>query len=321
MIYNNPSCQKICGFTLEQSLGESWINFIHFDDLEVFSPQWNEGVSTHQQLATEIRFVHEDKTVRICRLIAVPMFSDLNEFVGYVGTIEDITDNRLMEKMKSEFISIVSHELRTPLTSIRSSLGLLTTSGIRNNPEKMQRILDIAASNAERLTRLLNDILDLERLETNKFVLNKKSCDAMTLIHQAVDSIQTLAKEENISLQILGNSVQLWIDEDRILQTLVNLISNAFKFSPPHTTIKITVEETPDSHLFKIQDQGRGIPSDKIETIFGKFQQVDASDSREKGGTGLGLAICDTIIKQHGGKIWVESVVGEGSTFYFSIPK
>lgn len=321
MIYNNPSCQKICGFTLEQSLGESWINFIHFDDLEVFSPQWNEGVSTHQQLATEIRFVHEDKTVRICRLIAVPMFSDLNEFVGYVGTIEDITDNRLMEKMKSEFISIVSHELRTPLTSIRSSLGLLTTSGIRNNPEKMQKILDIAASNAERLTRLLNDILDLERLETNKFVLNKKSCDAMTLIHQAVDSIQTLAKEENISLQILGNSVQLWIDEDRILQTLVNLISNAFKFSPPHTTIKITVEETPDSHLFKIQDQGRGIPSDKIETIFGKFQQVDASDSREKGGTGLGLAICDTIIKQHGGKIWVESVVGQGSTFYFSIPK
>lgn len=321
MIYNNPSCQKICGFTLEQSLGEGWINFIHFDDLEVFSPQWKAGVSTPQQLSTEIRFVHQDQTVRICRLIAVPMFSDANEFVGYVATIEDITDDRLMDKMKSEFISIVSHELRTPLTSIRSSLGLLTTSSIKNQPEKMQKILDIAASNAERLTRLLNDILDLERLETSKFILNKKSCNAMTIIHNAVDSMQTLAKVENISLEILGDSVQLQVDEDRIMQTFVNLISNAIKFSPPHTTIKISVEETPDSHLFKIQDQGRGIPSDKIETIFGKFQQVDASDSREKGGTGLGLAICRSIIQQHGGKIWAESVVGKGSTFYFSIPK
>ncbi|MBS9386030.1 MAG: GAF domain-containing protein [Dolichospermum sp. BR01] len=321
MLYNNPSCQKICGFTLEQSLGEGWINFIHHEDLEVFSLQWKAGISTHQQLSTEMRFVHEDKTVRIGRLIAVPMFSDGNGFVGYVGTIEDITDDRLMEKMKSEFISIVSHELRTPLKSIRSSLGLLTANSIRNQPEKMQKILNIAFSNAERLTRLLNDILDLERLETSKFILNKKSCDAMTLINQAVNSIQALANEQNISLHIEANSVQLWVDEDRIMQTLVNLISNAIKFSPPHTTIKITVEETPDSHLFKIQDQGRGIPSDKIETIFGKFQQVDTSDSRQKGGTGLGLAICDTIIKQHGGKIWAESVVGQGSTFYFSIPK
>lgn len=321
MIYNNPICQQICGFTLEQSLGDKWINFIHPEDLEIFSPQWNAAISTHQQLSTEIRFFHEDQVVRICQLTVVPMLYDANEFVGYVGTIEDITDSRLMEKIKSEFISIVSHELRTPLTSIRSSLGLLSTSSIRNQPEKMQKILDVAASNAERLTRLLNDILDLERLETSKFVLNKKSCDAITLINLAVDSIQTIAKEENISVQILGNSVQLWVDEDRILQTLVNLISNAIKFSPPHTTIKISVEETPDSHLFKIQDQGRGIPSDKIETIFGKFQQVDASDSRVKGGTGLGLAICRSIIQQHRGKIWAESVLGQGSTFYFYIPK
>lgn len=321
MLYSNPCCQKICGFTLEQSMGDGWINFIHPEDLDVFVPQWISGVSTHQQLCTEVRFVHEDTTFRICRLVAVPIFADASKFMGYVGTIEDITDDRAMEKMKNEFISIVSHELRTPLTSIRASLGLLTASSIRNQPEKMQKILEIASSNTERLTRLLNDILDLERLENNTFVFNKTSCDAITLLRKAVESLETIAKRDNISLQILPGSGQVWIDEDRILQTLVNLISNAVKFSPPHTTIQLSVEEMPDSYLFKIQDQGRGIPSDKIESIFGKFQQVDASDSRQKGGTGLGLAICRSIIQQHGGKIWAESVLGEGSTFYFSIPK
>jgi PAS domain S-box-containing protein len=321
MLYSNPCCQQICGFTLEQSLKYGWIDFIHPEDLEVFLPQWNDGISTHQELCIEVRFLHEDKTFRICRLVAVPISADANKLMGYVGTVEDITDSRAMEKMKNEFISIVSHELRTPLTSIRGCLGLLTVNAIRNQPEKLQKILEIASSDTERLTRLLNDILDLERLETNKFILNKQWVDAITIIHQAVDSMQTIAQENHVVLQILSGSCQVWVDADRIIQTLVNLISNAIKFSPPHTTIKLSVAEMPDSHLFKIQDQGRGIPSDKIESIFGKFQQVDASDSRQKGGTGLGLAICRNIIQQHGGKIWAESVLGEGSTFYFSIPK
>ncbi|HLO86582.1 MAG TPA: GAF domain-containing protein [Nostocaceae cyanobacterium] len=321
MLYTNPCCQQICGFTLEQSLGNSWINFIHPEDVKVFLPQWTAGVSTHQHLCTEVRFVHQNATFRIGRLVAVPIFSDASEFMGYVGTVEDITDSRAMEKMKNEFISIVSHELRTPLTSIRGCLGLLTASSIRNQPEKMQKILEIAASDTERLTRLLNDILDLERLETNKFVLNQQWNDAATLIRQAVDSMQTIAQENNIYLEILPSSYQIWADTDRIMQTLVNLISNAIKFSAPHTTVTLSVEEMPDCYLFKIQDQGRGIPSDKIETIFGKFQQVDASDSRQKGGTGLGLAICRNIIQQHGGKIWAESVLDKGSIFYFTIPK
>jgi PAS domain S-box-containing protein len=182
MLYNNPCCQKICGFTLEESLGDGWVEFIHPEDITVFLPQWTAGVSTHQQLCTEVRFVHEDKTFHICQLVAVPIISDAHEFIGYVGTVEDITASRTMEKMKNEFISIVSHELRTPLTSIRGCLGLLTTSSIRSQPEKMQKILEIAASDTERLTRLLNDILDLERLETNKFVLNKQWHETSTLI-------------------------------------------------------------------------------------------------------------------------------------------
>jgi light-regulated signal transduction histidine kinase (bacteriophytochrome) len=226
-----------------------------------------------------------------------------------------------MEKMKNEFMSIVSHELRTPLTSIRGCLGLLTATAIKNQPEKMQKILGIASSDAERLTRLLNDILDLERLETSNFKLDKKLCNVDTLIHHALDSMETIAKAKNISFDIESGSYQVLVDEDRILQTIINLINNAIKFSPPDTTIKVNVEEKPDSYLFKIVDQGRGIPKNKIESIFGKFQQVDASDSREKGGIGLGLAICRNIIEQHGGKIWAESVLNQGSTFYFSLHK
>ncbi|MBD2571097.1 GAF domain-containing protein [Anabaena lutea] len=321
MLYCNPCCQEICGFTLEESLGDGWKKFIHPEDLAVFLPQWNAGVDTYQQLSTELRFIHENTTFRICQLVAVPIFSDSSNCMGYVGTVEDITDARNMEKMKNEFISIVSHELRTPLTSIRGCLGLITASTIRNQPEKMQKILQIATSDTERLTRLLNDILDLERLENNKFILNQQYCDASNLINQAMDSMQTIAQENHIDLQSSAISSQVWVDADRIIQVLVNLISNAIKFSPAHTQVKLSVAEMPENYLFKIQDQGRGIPSNKIETIFGKFQQVDASDSRQKGGTGLGLAICSRIIQQHGGKIWVESVLGKGSTFYFSLPK
>jgi signal transduction histidine kinase len=140
-------------------------------------------------------------------------------------------------------------------------------------------------------------------------------------LHQAVDTMQTIAQEHKINLEILPSSYQIWADADRIIQTLVNLISNSIKFSPPNTKVKLSVEEIQCSYLFKVQDQGRGIPGDKLETIFGKFQQVDASDSRKKGGTGLGLAICRSIIQQHGGAIWAESVLDQGSTFYFSVPK
>ena len=139
-------------------------------------------------------------------------------------------------------------------------------------------------------------------------------------MQQAVEVLQSLAEENHITLFVSPLSVQIWADPDRIIQTLVNLLSNAIKFSLPESTVTLTAQTQVERILFQVQDQGRGIPADKLETIFGQFQQVDASDSRHKGGTGLGLAICRNIVQQHGGQIWVESVLGEGSTFYFTIP-
>ncbi len=319
--YTNPRYQAICGCTFDEALGDGWVQFIHPEEREDFAAGWSKAVSYGQEFRSEIRYVHKDGTIRFGRVRSAPIFSVADELIGYVGTVEDVTDSRAVETMKKEFISIVSHELRTPLTSIRGSLGLLAAGVFKNKPDAAQQMLDIATRDTERLVRLVNDILDLERLESQKVNLVKQWCDAATLLEQSVKTVQALAAEGNITLSVESASIQIWADGDRIIQTLVNLVSNAIKFSPPESTVTLSVQDQADRVLFQVKDQGRGIPADKLDTIFGRFQQVDASDSRQKGGTGLGLAICKSIVQQHGGKIWVESVVGEGSSFYFTLPK
>ncbi|MCH7787640.1 MAG: PAS domain S-box protein, partial [Chloroflexi bacterium] len=234
--------------------------------------------------------------------------------------VRDISERLAVERMKEEFISVVSHELRTPLTSIRGSLGLMAGGVLGALPEKAQHMMEIAANNTDRLVRLINDILDIERMESGKVIMEKQECDAADLVDQAIEIMQGMADKAEVSLSVSCQPAQTWADSDRIIQVLTNLISNAIKFSPQGSTVSIFTETQDDNILFKVEDQGRGIPADKLESVFGRFQQVDASDAREKGGTGLGLAICKKIIEQHDGKIWVESTHGEGSVFYFSMP-
>lgn len=239
----------------------------------------------------------------------------------YVAQFHDITERRAIDQIKNEFISIVSHELRTPLTAIRGSLGLLATGIYDSKPEKARRMLEIALTDSDRLVRLVNDILDLERLDSGQVTLEKTLCDAAELMQQAVETVQPLADQVAITLCVMPVSAQVWAAPDTLIQTLTNLLSNAIKFSPANSTITLAAQPQLDSVLFQVQDQGRGIPEDKLKTIFGRFQQVDVSDSRHKGGTGLGLAICQSIIQQHNGRIWAESTLGEGTTFYFTLPK
>lgn len=320
-IYTNPHYQAICGATFEELLGEGCIQFIHPEDREQVIAQWSQAISQQRAFFGEFRYVHKEGIIRFVRAQSASILSNSGELMGYVGTVEDISESRIIDQMKNEFISIVSHELRTPLASIRGSMGLLASGVLKNKPETAEQMLNIAVHDTERLVRLVNDILDLERLEAHKVNLNKQWCDALTLMRQSVESLQSLALESNIILSVEPTSIQVWADSDRITQTLVNLVSNAIKFSPPQSTITLNVQDQAEQVLFQVKDQGRGIPADKLETIFGRFQQIDASDSRQKGGTGLGLAICKSIVQQHGGKIWVESAIGQGSTFYFTLPK
>lgn len=236
------------------------------------------------------------------------------------GLAEDITEQQKIEQMKSEFIGIVSHELRTPLTAIKMSLGLLKSGIYDKKPDKFQRMLEIALIDTNRLVNLVNDILDLERLDSGRAVLEKMSCQAADLMQKAVEGVQPLAISQQITLTINPTDAEVWAAADAIIQTLTNLLSNAIKFSPTNSTITLSAEYQTDVVLFRVSDKGRGIPADKLETIFGRFQQVDTSDARQKGGTGLGLAICRSIIEQHGGKIWAQSTLGAGSTFCFTLP-
>ncbi|NMG21103.1 hypothetical protein DP116_17270 [Brasilonema bromeliae SPC951] len=233
-----------------------------------------------------------------------------------LNIINDITERKRLE---NEFISLVSHELRTPLTSLMGSLDLLGTGQLGTLSAKGQQVLNIATTNTERLIRLINDILDLERMKSGKIPMQPVKCNVADLIDQAVAAMQAMAERAQITLLTEVVAAELIADPDRILQTLTNLLSNAIKFSEPGGTVWLRVRRSHEVQI-EVQDCGRGIPANKLQTIFERFQQVDVSDSRKKGGTGLGLAICRKIVEQHHGKIWVESVLGQGSTFHVILP-
>jgi len=241
--------------------------------------------------------------------------------VGVVVAFTDTTERRALDRMKDEFISTVSHELRTPLTSLRAALGLITAGTLDGRPKKLQQMLEIATGNTDRLVRLVNDILELERIGSGKSELHSTLCSADDLFRSAVGLQQADADKAQIHITFNAHGVNVWADPDRILQTLTNLLTNAIKFSQPGTEIQLRARRIDaDEAELQVRDQGRGIPHDKLETIFERFHQVDASDSRTMGGTGLGLAICRSILTQHGGRIWATSTLGKGSVFHFTLP-
>ena len=241
--------------------------------------------------------------------------------VGVVVAFTDTTERRALDRMKDEFISTVSHELRTPLTSLRAALGLITGGSLDARPQKLRQMLEIAAGNTDRLVRLVNDILELERIGSGKAELHGTMCSADDLFRRAAILMQTDATNAQLRITFNSQGVNVWADPDRILQVLANLVSNAIKFSPPGTEIHIRARRSEvDEAEIQVRDQGRGIPEDKLDSIFERFLQVDASDSRTMGGTGLGLSICRAIVTQHRGHIWATSIPGQGSTFHFTLP-
>jgi signal transduction histidine kinase len=230
--------------------------------------------------------------------------------------------------MKDEFISTVSHELRTPLTSLRASLGLISSGSLDKRPEKQKQMLEVAIGNCDRLVRLVNDILDFDKVERGGMAINREVLPAAEILRRAADVEHEAAVKAQITFRFdTPAEVLVDVDQARILQVLSELVSNAIKFSPPQTIIKLSAqpagpnrETGQDEVCIAIEDQGRGIPQDKLDMIFERFQQGDASDSRALGGTGLGLAICRRIVQQHGGRIWAESEPGKGSRFLFTLP-
>jgi two-component system sensor histidine kinase VicK len=251
----------------------------------------------------------------------IPHLDEQQNVIGFFALTSDISDRKAIERMKDEFIAVVSHELRTPLTSLHSALKILATGRLGSLSKDGKQMLEIADDNTERLVRLVNNVLDLQRIESGDVKMEKQVCNVSALMIQATESMQPMAQQQGIILVVEPIDIEILVDSDYIVQALTNLLSNAIKFSSTDGTVWLTAERQSHTEiLFSVRDQGQGIPSDKLESIFERFQQVDSSDSRRKGGTGLGLTICRKIIEQHEGKIWAESTLGEGSTFSFTLP-
>lgn len=314
LIEVNPSFLSMSGYTRDQVIGNS-ITQLHLGhDSETFLHRL-QTIETLHNLEFEL-LTHSGSVKSI--LVSFDRI-ELNGATYALLIANDITERKRLE---NEFISLVSHELRTPLTSMMGSLDLLSSGQLGSLTEQGQQVLNIGVKNAERLIRLINDILDLERIRSGKIIMNRRSCNLADLMIHATEEMQAMADRCEIQLITEPLSILLTADPDRIVQTLTNLLSNAIKFSPAQTTVNVRAysSEQTSSVCIRVCDQGRGVPSHQLQTIFERFQQVDASDARQKGGTGLGLAICRNIIEQHGGRIWVESTVNQGSTFYVELP-
>jgi two-component system sensor histidine kinase VicK len=253
--------------------------------------------------------------------VACPLI-DEGRVTGAVIAYQDITELRRLDRMKDEFISTVSHELRTPLTSLRAALGLIAGGALAARPDKTEQMIDVAMGNCNRLVNLVNDILDFERIGAGKLRLDPSDVNANELLRRATDLQHGSAQRAGLRFRIEAEPINLWVDSERIVETLSKLLGNAIKFSPPNSEICVRAHAISDTEaLIEVQDEGRGIPAEMLDSIFDRFRQVDASDSRAIGGTGMGLALCRSLVGLHGGKIWAESTVGRGSSFFFTLPR
>jgi PAS domain S-box-containing protein len=240
----------------------------------------------------------------------------------FTSYVRDLTERQHVERLKNEFISTVSHELRTPLTSIRGSLGLLEGGVLGELEAPMLDMVRIARTNTERLIRLINDILDLEKMESGMMEFKPQAVESAEVIGATFEGVQAMADAARVKLVARApDAGAVRADRDRLIQVLTNLVSNAIKFSPVDSQVQVRAERDARGQVrFSVVDQGPGIPHDKRARLFGKFQQLDSSDTRSKGGTGLGLAISQAIVEQHGGRIEVQGEPGAGTTFTFALP-
>ncbi len=327
IIFVNQVGARMMGYTQEEMEGRELLALLghaRADGLEYRledSPIYAARQASAPIRARDEVFRHKDGHPIPVEYVACPMLSN-GRVTGVVVAFQDVTERRRLDRMKDEFISTVSHELRTPLTALRAALGLIAGGALEKRPEKRAQMMDVAIGNCDRLVRLVNDILDFERMGAGRLPMRFQEVEAKDLLRRATDLQHPSAQKAGIAFRVDAGPLMLWVDEDRILQTLGNLISNAIKFSPAGSDITLRARaQSATEAIISVEDHGRGIPPEKLDIIFERFQQVDASDSRDMGGTGLGLAICRNIVRQHGGRIWAESSVGKGSTFYFTVPR
>ncbi|HEV2426217.1 MAG TPA: ATP-binding protein [Terriglobia bacterium] len=322
--FANPAATRLTGYSREELLGQN-LHVLSRHRLADGRPCLWEACPINLALTLGSGQMRENQILRRkdgtpvwVDIVAAPMNQDAG-ITGVVTMVRDVSERRAIEKLKAGFVAMVSHELRTPLTAIRGALGLIGTAKKSRLVPRDQRMVEIAISNTDRLVRLVSDILDSERLQDQP-ALERRFAIASELMLQAADLMRPLADNAGVNVEVVPVPLALRVDVDEIMEAFTNLLSNAIKFSPAGSQVRFECRQDGCSAEFRVIDQGPGIPPDKLESIFERFQPVDASDSRRRGGTGLGLSICRRIAERHGGRIHAESELGQGSTFVFRLP-
>lgn len=315
--YFGLSHDQINGKTLLEVMGEAFYAVVRSRVEEVLTGY----PVVYERTQKTARGDHRDFVVNY-----FPRYGDGDqegEVIGFYSLASDITELKRIDRMKSEFVSTVSHELRTPLTSIRGSLGLISGGVAGQLPEAVKTLVGIAKNNCERLIRLINDILDIEKIESGKMRLELQVIELKPLLVQALAATEGFGAAQNVGLklEVVDDSLQVNVDSDRLTQVVTNLLSNAMKFSPAGDAVEVHVSRGGLGVRVEVRDHGPGIPEEFRSRIFQKFSQADSSDTRQKGGTGLGLNISRAIIERLGGQIGFTTDAGVGTTFFFELPE
>tara|TARA_R110000796_G_scaffold252147_1_gene385374 strand:- start:1271 stop:4279 length:3009 start_codon:yes stop_codon:yes gene_type:complete len=333
----NKGAENMLGYSSLEMIGKQTPAILHLkEEVDVRSTQLStelghsvEGfrvfVEKAEQNGSEKRewtYIHKDGHQIPVSMVVTIMRDSAGEINGYLGIAENITERKRADKIKTEFISTVNHELRTPLTSISGALGLLVGGNVGELPAKAQALLATAHRNSKRLTHLINDLLDIEKIAQGKLHFDMQAHAVMPLLEQALEANQHYGSNRDITLSLTGNASNALInvDSQRFMQIMANLLSNAIKFSPQGGEVSLAVETAPQKIRISVTDSGPGIANAFREQIFQRFAQADASDTRAKEGTGLGLAITRELVEHMGGRIDFESTEGEGSRFFFELP-
>lgn len=319
----NKSLCALLGYSVEELTQLDFRAVTHPDDIRQSDTIRNDMIAgTLFRHEYQKRYIHRDgRTIWV--QVYVSLVRDMNGSPLYfIAQIEDITTRREVERLKNEFISVVSHELRTPLTSIHGSLGLVKDDGMGKLPEEASALINIAYRNSKRLVLLINDILDIEKIESGNLTLSLEPISVVEFLDSAVEMNQAYAMKNGVRFVIESCvSGRVMADGDRLMQIMTNLLSNASKFSHGGSVVALRVSRNGDFFHFEVEDHGSGIPEDFHTRIFGKFTQSDGSNTRKHEGTGLGLNITKRLVEMMHGKIGFTSAEGRGTTFYFDLPE
>ena len=312
----SPASDSLIGYLPEELRSKSLYDLVVGDDVEKTREAFDRIVENRTRGQFEIRL--RRKSGSIVDVLWAMQWSASEDSMFCVA--HDITERKEIERMKQEFVAMVSHDLRTPLTSIQGFLTLLSTGMYGDLSKTGAENLSIADSNISRLIALINDLLDIEKMESGKLKMELAQVPLANVFQRSVDAIAGFAEQQGIKLVVVPTQLYAFADSDRLVQVVINLVSNAIKFSPAGGTVRLEAGSADDLVEVRVMDQGRGVPAEFRDSIFERFQQVEASDAKVKGGSGLGLAICRAIVEGHNGIIGVDSEPGKGSTFWFRVP-